>query len=309
MSCLFCSAIDKALSYRTTRLQEIQGYPLIAAAGVRLLVKREDLNHPTISGNKWWKLKYNLEKALETGRRTILTFGGAYSNHIYSTAAAAAELGMKSIGIIRGEKHLPLNPTLSFAIKKGMVLHYVDRTTYRNKSSEGFEAELRNRFGDFYTIPEGGSNDLAIKGCAEFAERELAIDFDHLFVACGTGGTMAGLICGLAGRGHITGVAVLKGGDFLLDSISSFVRNYSGRTHGNWSLLTAYHHGGYAKTTPALDALVREMGHRYQLPLDHVYTGKVLWAVLRQIEAGAFKRGDTILLLHTGGLQGSTQTV
>lgn len=298
-------AINSLLSYRTTKIQEIVNHPVVVRAGVRLFVKREDLNHQTVSGNKWWKLKYNLEYAVHTAHRTILTFGGAYSNHIYSTAAAAADLGLRSIGVIRGEEHASGNHTLRFASAKGMLLHYVDRTTYRDKSSEKFRAHLQNRFGEFYRIPEGGSNLLAIKGCAEFAQQELAtIDFDHLYLATGTGGTMAGLICGLAGHRNVVGVSVLKGGNFLAEDIENFVIDYSGRSYHNWSLLTAFHHGGYAKTTPWLTAFIEEMNKCYHLPLDHVYTGKVMWAVFQQIEAGVFKRGETILVLHTGGLQG-----
>lgn len=301
---LFWGAINSLLPYRTTKIQEIVNHPVVDRAGVRLLVKREDLNHAMVSGNKWWKLKYNLACASNTEHRTLLTFGGSYSNHIYSTAAAAAELDLRSIGIIRGEEHTPLNPTLRFASAKGMLLHYVDRATYRNKSSAQFHAELQRRFGEFYMIPEGGSNLLAVKGCAEFAQQELAtIQFDHLFLATGTGGTMAGLICGLAGRRNVVGVSVLKGGNFLAEDIRNFIIDFSGRSYDNWSLLTAFHHGGYAKTTPWLTAFIQEMNNRYHLPLDHVYTGKVMWAVLQEIEAGVFKRGETILALHTGGLQ------
>ncbi len=156
---------------------------------VKLLLKREDLNHPFVSGNKWWKLKYNLEDVLKTGQTTLLTFGGAYSNHIYATAAAAHELGLNSIGVIRGEETLPLNPTLAFVKTKGMKLHYVSREAYRNKTEQAFIKQLHDQFGDFYLIPEGGTNELAVKGCAEFGKRLTdEVDFDYLCLPIGTGG-------------------------------------------------------------------------------------------------------------------------
>ena len=158
------------IKYDKTQIQELKSQ-IFEQSGVRLLIKREDQNHPFVSGNKWWKLKYNLEEAMKAGHTTLLTFGGAYSNHIYATAAAAHELGLKSIGIIRGEETLPLNPTLSFAKASGMQLHYVSREAYRNKTRISFIEQLHNQFGDFYLIPEGGTNELAVKGCTEFANQ------------------------------------------------------------------------------------------------------------------------------------------
>ena len=294
------------LPYKHTPILDLNDHPVVVRAGVRLLIKREDLNHPTISGNKWWKLKYNLEQAAFASHRTVLTFGGAYSNHIYATAAGCSELNLRSIGIIRGEEHRPLNHTLEFAERSGMDLHYIERSIYRKKNSDHVLMDFKRRFGDFMVIPEGGTNLLAVKGCVEFAEEQLApVDFDHVFLAVGTGGTMAGLICGFKGRRSIIGVPVLREGDFLYDEIKRLVRDFSLREFSNWSLLTNYHHGGYARTTQQLDHFISQIRRSYQLPLDHVYTAKVLWAVLDQVEKGAFKRGDTIILVHTGGLQGA----
>ncbi len=289
------------LTYTPTPIQEIFD-PLLDQHGIRLLIKREDQNHPLISGNKWWKLKYNLEEAKRLNKNTLLTFGGAYSNHIYATAAAASECGFQSIGIIRGEKTLPLNPTLQFAIENGMKLHYVDREAYRRKSEPGFINKLHDQFGDFYLIPEGGTNELAVKGTTEFAREHLSkIAFDSLFLPVGTGGTIAGIINGLKGDKQVVGIPVLKNGGFLEEEI----KRYLNGGFSNWSLLTEYHHGGYAKTTPALLVFIKEMEIKHQLPLDHVYTGKLLWAVMEEIKKGMFQKGSTILALHTGGLQGS----
>lgn len=297
--------MNDVFSYHPTPVQELSHHPVADRAGVRILLKREDLNHPVVSGNKWWKLKYNLEAVLQTTHRTLLTFGGAYSNHIYATAAAASALNLHAIGVIRGEEYRPLNATLQFATDNGMQLHYVDRTTYRNKSSYKFQQWLGERFGSFMSIPEGGTNQLALKGCAEFAANELKpISFDHLYLAVGTGGTMAGIICGLADeKRHVAGIPVLKGGGFLEEVISNFIMEFSGRGYNNWSLRTDFHHGGYGKTTRELLSFIDEMKTRYDTPLDHVYTGKLLWAVMQQINSGTFKRGETILILHSGGMQ------
>lgn len=293
------------MRYHETPVQEIVGIPILERAGVRLLVKREDCNHPEISGNKWWKLKYNIAEASASGR-PIVTFGGAWSNHIYATAAASFEAGLRSTGIIRGEKIMPLNATLAFASEKGMQFRFVDRSTYRLKNSAAFVAQLQDELGDFYLIPEGGTNELAVKGCAEFAQMHLAdLAFDHLFLPVGTGGTMAGIVAGLADRRRVAGVAVLKGGDFLNQEVRRLVDSHAHRSYSNWHILTDYHLGGYARTTPDLIEAIRKMKDHHNLPLDHVYTAKAFMAILSEAGRGRFARGETVLLLHTGGLQGS----
>jgi 1-aminocyclopropane-1-carboxylate deaminase len=287
------------LRYTPTPVQEIHD-PVFDRAGVQVLVKREDLNHPYVSGNKWWKLKYNLLEAQRLGKNTLLTFGGAYSNHLYAIAAAASELGMESIGIIRGEETLPLNPTLAFAKSRGMHLHYVSRAAYRKKQETEFIDQLQARFGDFYLIPEGGTNELAIQGVAEFA-RMLNQEylFDYLCCAVGTGGTLAGLIRGLPARKKIHGVAVLKGADFLRSEIEKWV----GQSHTNWQLHTGYHFGGYAKITPALKELIKKMKEENNLPLEHVYSAKALAGITQLVENGCFARGSRLLFIHTGGMR------
>jgi 1-aminocyclopropane-1-carboxylate deaminase/D-cysteine desulfhydrase-like pyridoxal-dependent ACC family enzyme len=291
------------LNYHPTPLLELH-HPVISKAGVNVIVKREDLNHPLVSGNKWWKLKYNLIAAAETAHKTILTFGGAFSNHIYATAAASREAGFKSIGLIRGERTLPLNPILEFATLQGMQIHYLAREAFRLKATDPFIQKLRDQFGEFFLIPEGGSNVLAVKGCAEFAETELKqIHCDHILLPVGTGGTMAGLICGLKGEKNIIGISVLKGGSFLKAVVENLIHDFSGNRYPNWSLLTEYHHGGYAKVTPQFLNFIDEMKKLNDLPLDPVYTGKLLWGAIKEIESGSFKRGSTILLLHTGSAQ------
>jgi 1-aminocyclopropane-1-carboxylate deaminase len=272
-------------------------------AGVRLIVKREDLNHPSVSGNKWWKLKHNLLEAERLKKSTILTFGGAYSNHIYATAAACHEVGFKSIGIIRGEETLPTNSTLSFAKEKGMLIEYISREDYRRKTQKEFIDQLNQRYGDFFLIPEGGTNEFAVEGCEEMAQLFSATDFTYFILPAGTGGTITGLIRGLKGSKQIIGVSVLKG-DFLQNEIENLLKKYPDQVYGNWSLLTSYHHGGYAKVTHELVEFMQAMRVEHHLPLDPVYTGKLLWATMEEVKRGSFQRGSTILALHTGGLQG-----
>lgn len=285
------------LGYSQTPIQEIHD-PLFDKAGIRVFVKREDLNHSYVSGNKWWKLRYNLEEAKKLGHKTLLTFGGAYSNHIFSTAAAAHELGFESIGIIRGEEMLPLNPTLTFAKSRGMELKYITREAYRQKTNTGFIESLHQEFGDFYLIPEGGTNALAIKGVAEFAQT-LGDGFDYLCCAVGTGGTLAGLINGISSSTEILGFSVLKGGEFLKDE----VQKLNGKEAKNWRLITDYHFGGYGKTTAALLEFIKARLTKNNLPLDSVYTGKLVAGVYDLIEKGYFRREATILVVHSGGLQ------
>jgi len=300
--------VISSLQYIETPIHEISD-PILTDAGLRLIIKREDLNHPLVSGNKWWKLKYNLSEAKQNNFETLLTFGGAYSNHIYATAAAAHELGFKSIGIIRGEETHPLNPTLTFAREKGMHLHYVSRNDYRDKTSPAFIHDMQNRFGKFYIIPEGGTNHYAIKGCIEFAKIISSVPADYVVLPVGTAGTISGIITGLQGAKQIVGIPVLKNGTFLYDEINHWLKIFSSASYGNWSLLTSYHHGGYAKTTPALLQFIAMMKDKHDLPLDPVYTGKLLWAVFEEIKKGNFKRGSTILAIHTGGLQGALNVI
>jgi 1-aminocyclopropane-1-carboxylate deaminase len=287
------------LTYSSTPVSEIQ-LP-IDNLNLCLLVKREDLNHPLVSGNKWWKLKYNLEEAAKQKKQTLLTFGGAFSNHIYATAAAGYELGFESIGVIRGEETLPLNPTLSFAASKGMRLHYVSRETYRRKTENDFIETLNAQFGDFYLIPEGGTNDLAIKGCKEWGEKLLGeIEFDHLCLPVGTGGTIAGIIEAFRGEKKITGFSSLKDGSFLQSDINQWLTG----NYNNWQIQTDFHFGGYAKMTQELKEFILDVERKYQLPLDPIYTSKMMFGVLKLIEEGYFEKDKSILLLHTGGMQG-----
>lgn len=273
-------------------------------ANVKIFIKRLDLIHPHISGNKWFKLKFNLEEAKTKSDDTLLTFGGAYSNHIYAVAAAGKLLGFNTIGIIRGEETLPLNPTLHFAKEQGMQIFYVSRSEYRNKHTKGFQDQLKEKFGNVYIIPEGGTNQLALKGTAEIPEL-IETDYNYLCTPCGTAGTISGLIAGLKGENNILGFSVLKGGGFLIDNVHTYLNEYCRNAFSNWSINLDYHFGGYAKINKELIKFKDEFKKLNSIPLDYIYTAKMIYGIYDLIKNGYFPNGSSIMALHTGGLQGN----
>ncbi len=278
--------------------------PLLRKHGITLWLKREDLLHPHISGNKWRKLKYNLQEAKHRNYHTLLTFGGAYSNHIAATAAAGQEFGFHTIGLIRGEEHLPLNPTLYFAASCGMQLHYLSREQYKLKNDPAFLQELAAKYKQPYILPEGGTNLLAVQGCTEIVE-DMPPAYEYVCCAAGTGGTAAGIIAGLAGAKQVLVFPALKGGEFLQQEITELVLHFSGHTYTNWQLITAYHFGGYAKVKPDLLAFMQAFKQQHHIPLEPVYTGKMLYGLFDLIRQGYFEKGSRIVAVHTGGLQGN----
>jgi len=279
--------------------------PEAARRGIRLLLLRDDLAHPELPGNKWRKLKYNLTEAQRLGHHTLLTFGGAFSNHIAAVAAAGRLTGLRTIGCIRGEETKPLNPTLAQATADGMQLRYLDRETYHHKQEPAFLAELLRETGPVYLIPEGGSNPLALPGCAELVtELTTETDFNYLCVACGTGGTLAGLLTGLAPHQQAVGVAALKNGRFLRSDIDALTQAGTGRTYSNYDLRTEYHLGGYARFSPELLSFIQQFQARHGVLLDPIYTGKLLFGVLDLLRQDYFAPGSTVVAVHTGGLQG-----
>jgi 1-aminocyclopropane-1-carboxylate deaminase len=271
----------------------------LTSAGLRLFLKRDDLINPDIPGNKWRKLKYNLATAKEYGHQVLLTFGGAYSNHIRATAAAGHYFGLTSIGVIRGEEHLPLNPSLDYAVRHGMRLTYLDRVAYREKMSPEVIAMLHREFGEFYLLPEGGSNADALRGCAEIPG-EIDRSFDLICCPCGTGGTLAGLAHGLGPGQRALGFSVLKGGEFLDGEVSGFQREAFGTVSGNWSVECGFHFGGFAKRKPALDQFIADFDERHGLCLDWVYVAKMMYGIFALAEEGAFPSGTTIVAVITG---------
>jgi 1-aminocyclopropane-1-carboxylate deaminase len=284
-------------------IQEISD-PIFSKRGLQVFMKREDLIHPYVSGNKWRKLNYNLIEAKRLGHHTLLTFGGAYSNHIYATAAAANEAGFNSIGIIRGEElsNKPLNHTLSFAKLNRMDLKFISREKYRTKARQEFVNELQEHYGDFYLIPEGGTNNLAIKGCEEVVNDEIR-QFDIVCLSVGTGGTISGVITAAAKHQQVIGFSILKG-DFLKKDVEDLLINYSGNRYDNWQIETDYHFGGYAKSNNELLKFIHDFETKHDIPLEPIYTGKMMYGLYDKIKKGAFKSGSKVLAIHTGGLQG-----
>ncbi len=284
--------------HERTVIQEVS-LPLLTEKQVSLTIKREDLLHPLISGNKFRKLKYNLIEAKKQGFDTILTFGGAYSNHIAATAYAGKLLGFKTIGIIRGEElsgKWEANPTLKLASQHGMRFKFISRDGYRKKGNPSYLKKLQHEFGSFYTLPEGGTNALAVRGCEEILTSEDA-DFDVICCAVGTGGTLAGIINSSLENQHVLGFPVLKG-DFLSKDIRNFVPK------DGWELISDYHFGGYGKVSLELIDFINDFKKHTQIPLDPVYTGKMVFGILDTIEKDYFLPKTKILAIHTGGLQG-----
>ena len=273
--------------------------PILSQKKIVLYIKREDLLHPFISGNKYRKLKYNLVTAAEQEFKTLLTFGGAYSNHIAATAFAGQERGFRTIGIIRGEElaqKWKFNPTLKFAHDCGMQLKFLSREAYRDKTSSKFLAQLKAQFGAFYLLPEGGTNTAAVRGCEEI----LTGHDEHFQVICicvGTGGTIAGIVNATTENQHVMGFPALQGG-FLKQDIRKFA------TKSNWKLVSGYDFGGYAKINEELVRFINTFKSDTGIPLDPIYTGKMLFGILDMIRNDEFEPGTTILAIHSGGLQG-----
>lgn len=264
---------------------------------VRLYVKRDDLIHPEVSGNKWRKLKYNIIECKRARAFPIISFGGAFSNHIYSLAAAGKIAQVPTLGVIRGEEVDINNPTLSFASAQGMKILPVSRKTYRDKN--GLVESLKSQYPNATIIPEGGSNALGVKGCTEIIN-EIDIDFDYLTTAVGTGGTISGLINGLNGNKNVLGFPVLKGVDYLNDEI----KNLTNGSFDNWKLEADYHFGGYAKFNEELLSFMKEFKTAFGIQLEPIYTAKHFFGVFDLIKKDYFPEGSVIVMIHTGGLQG-----
>ena len=265
---------------------------------ITLIIRRLDLVHPQISGNKFFKLKYNFLEAKRQGYQHILSFGGAYSNHIAATAFAAQQFGFKSVGVIRGEElaDRPLNPTLATAQQFGMQLHFVSRDEYRRKQRPEYLAELARHFPEHYVIPEGGTNALAIQGCQEILKENDA-KFDVICCAVGTGGTITGLIKASHTHQKVLGFSALKG-SFLEDEIAQLTKKT------NWNILDDHCCGGYAKTSAALMQFIRDFEAEFSIPLEQIYMAKMLMGIFDLIEKNYFPAGSKLLIIHTGGLQG-----
>lgn len=272
---------------------------LLENSSVSLFVKREDLLHEFISGNKFRKLKYNLLEAQKEHQHTILTFGGAYSNHIAAVAYAGKVNKMKTIGVIRGDEFVHKveeNPTLKFALNNGMQLEYISRTAYKNKDDLDFLENLKSKYGVFYHLPEGGTNERAVKGCEEILTSDDTI-FDYICCSIGTGGTIAGLINSAFSHQKIIGFPALKGISFK-DEICKFAKK------SDWIENNEYTFGGYGKVSHELVSFINDFNAKHKIPLDPVYTGKMAYGIVDLISKNYFPKNSKILMIHSGGLQG-----
>jgi 1-aminocyclopropane-1-carboxylate deaminase len=256
-------------------------------------------------GNKYYKLMLNLEQVKLAGLKTIVTFGGAWSNHIYATARVGQQEGLTTVGIIRGERPDQLSATLQDAIGWGMHLVFISRSDYRRQGSVSLMQSLSEKYGEFYLLPEGGSNRLAVRGCSRIINDldQHQDDYDLLVLPAGTGGTLAGVVMGLGGRAQVLGISVLKGGEFLNDEVRAYLAAES-CPEVNWSINQDFHCGGYARCPEDLKSFILKFEDEHKIPLDPVYTGKMMYAIEKLRARGVIAGNTKVVALHTGGLQG-----
>ncbi len=268
-------------------------------SGLQLFLKREDKIHDIISGNKFRKLKFNLIKAKELGYRGLLTFGGAYSNHIPAVAYAANTNGFKSLGFIRGEEianNYLENPTLKYSHDLGMKFNFLSRSNYKHKTNKDYLNKLKNKFKDYYLIPEGGTNALGVLGCQEILNAKDK-EFDYICCSVGTGGTICGLINSSNENQKIIGFSSINK-NYLLNDIVKFV------TNENWMIIDQFSFGGYGKVNSKLIEFINDFKLTHGILLDPIYTSKLVYGVLNLITNNFFKPNSKILMIHTGGHQG-----
>lgn len=317
------------LKVKTAPLQTVE-HPILREADVCLDVLRLDLIHPLIHGNKWFKLKHNLDHIQSSGIKRVLSFGGAWSNHLYALAAAGKQLGLHTIGVVRGETPEPLNPVLEFARQQGMHLYPISRDEYRHKTEPDFIESLHQQLGGFYLLPEGGSNELAVRGCEEIAEIISASGWkgwdgsagvtnnsdcigksngrNCIALACGTGTTMAGVVSGL-GRmedevacAEVLGFSILKGEGYLRSEVANQLEAAAVVSPVQWQMLEEYHCGGYAKINSSLKQFLESFPDYSDIPLEPVYTGKLFYGIFDMLNRSCFPAGSHILAIHTGGI-------
>ena len=294
----------------TVPMQRLQ-WKLAKQHGVDVVMRRDDLVDNSLSGNKFYKLFYNLLHAKSLGHQKLLSFGGAYSNHLYALAAAGRDFGFTTIGVIRGERPALLSPMLQDAKRWGMQLHFVSRTDYQQKNYPEFMENLRKKFGDFYSIPEGGSNELGVKGSQVIGwaiDQQTQGDYSSVCLACGTGSTMAGIATANTNHernnSNVIGFSVLKGEGGLGETIVLQQQSLSAKP-ANWRLIGGYHGGGYGKKLPAnIQNFCKSFEQEMAIELDPVYTAKMCWGVSQLLQQGYWSRGSRLVLIHTGGLQG-----
>lgn len=270
---------------------------LLSKNDIELFVKRIDLIDKYISGNKWYKLKYNIKSAINNSKKSVLTFGGAYSNHLLATAVISNQYNLKSIGLVRGEKKQNLNPILSLVEQYGMRIDYISRSYYKMRDDKNMIIDLKKKYGDFYLIPQGGTNDLGVKGAEEILSD--SDNQNYICVPVATGGTFSGIINSSKTNQKILGFKSIKGVGDLEEKIKKFTNN------NNWNLLDDYTFGGFAKYDADLVNFIKDFDLNHSIKLDIIYTSKMMYGLFDLIRKGYFKRKSSILAIHTGGLQGN----
>lgn len=291
---------ELGINTKAAIIEPIQ-HPALLDKDIELHIKRDDLLHPIISGNKWRKLKYTLLLALTKGQEHLISMGGAYSNHLHALAYVGHRLNLKTTGLIRGEQPEKENQTLSDLRQWGMTLEFVSRRDFRElRKYRSHDSAPAKKYNGFW-IPEGGSSQEALRGVAEIL-KEIDIDFDMLTLACGTGTTLAGIAKALPGSKRVVGFSALKGGGFLEKDIRKMLRT---KGMPNWSINFDYHFGGFAKTDAALLSFIETFQTETNIPLEPLYNGKMLFGLFDLINNHHFKKGQSIIAIHTGGLQGN----
>ena len=296
---------DALLHHPPSPLQSVE-HEAFSQRGLLLLVKRDDLLHPHVSGNKWRKLKHNLLEARRLGLTRLVTFGGAYSNHLAAVAAAGMEFGFSTLGVVSGEEKIVVNPTLGFAKECGMDLRFTSRANLRNLSETELLQLLKIEPTGTFILPQGGANCLALPGCREIVaetEAQLGHPPDFFITACGTGATLAGIVSGLTGQSQALGISVLKG-DFLQKEVEKLLAACGEKPNTTWQILDDFHFGGYAKFTPELIDFINDFKQKTGIPLDPIYTGKAMFATCELAKQGFFPEGASLVFVHTGGIQG-----
>jgi 1-aminocyclopropane-1-carboxylate deaminase len=267
-------------------------------------VLRLDRMNPPAGGNKYFKLKENLA-GLSAGHR-VLSFGGAWSNHIHALAALGWERGFATVGIIRGERPQRLSATLEDALDWGMQLVFVSRSDYRRRYDAGYLQQLRRHFDPCVIVPEGGANPAGVKGCRDIVRLidSCGLDYDRVAVACGTGSTLAGIACELGEGRRALGIAVLKGQGSMCEDVKRWVAGQDAGPGGNWRIEQGFHCGGYARAPEDLQRFILEFEQVQGIPLDPVYTGKLFYALYQLRRSGGLPVTERIIAVHSGGLQG-----
>ncbi len=278
-------------------------HPVLSQYGVSVHVKRDDLQHDVVSGNKLYKLMLNLDQFERDNKKTLITFGGAYSNHLHATAFMGKELGIKTVAIVRGEQLIPLNPTLKDCTDWGMIIEPVSRAVYRQKNQAPEIQTIIDKYESPCVVPEGGANILGVKGAAKMLQGVDQSDIDVMVVACGTGVTMAGLISACEPHVRVIGMPALKAENWMHSEVQGWLDGM-GCSNNNWMVECRYHFGGYGKTNSQLLSFVDELDVQYDLQLDPIYTGKAFYGLLKMIELGQIAKGSRVLFIHSGGLQG-----